>query len=160
LLNRYYTMQAETIFSHGGTLDKFIGDAIMAFWGAPTDDAAHAEHAVACALDMAQNLERFNAELAMTGVTLDIGIGIHTGPAVVGFVGSKRKLEYTAIGDTVNLASRIEGETKGRSRILASVVTRELCAELFEFRDLGDVVVKGRLASVRVFAPTRRAAAS
>jgi len=157
LLNRYFTMQAETIFHHGGTLDKFIGDAIMAFWGAPTDDAAHAEHAVACALDLAQNLERFNLELAMPGVTLDIGIGIHTGTAVVGFVGSKRKLEYTAIGDTVNLASRIEGETKGRARILVSAVTREHCAELFEFRDFGEVAVKGRHAVIRVFTPGRRA---
>jgi adenylate cyclase len=157
LLNRYFSMQAETIFHHGGTLDKFIGDAIMAFWGAPTDDAAHAGHAVACALDMAQNLERFNENLAMPGVVLDIGIGIHTGSAVVGFVGSKRKLEYTAIGDTVNLASRIESETKGRSRILVSVATRDQCAELFDFRDLGEVVVKGRQAAVQVFAPSRRA---
>jgi adenylate cyclase len=146
-------MQAETVFRHGGALDKFIGDAIMAFWGAPTDDASHAEHAVACALDMSANLARFNAELAGSGITIDIGIGVHTGPAVVGFVGSKRKLEYTAIGDTVNLASRIEGETKGRTRILVSATTREQCIDAFSFRDFGEVVVKGRQAAVRVFAP-------
>jgi len=153
LLNRYFSMQAETVFRHGGALDKFIGDAIMAFWGAPTDDASHAEHAVACALDMSANLARFNAELAGSGITIDIGIGVHTGPAVVGFVGSKRKLEYTAIGDTVNLASRIEGETKGRTRILVSATTREQCKEAFGFRDFGEVTVKGRHAAVRVFAP-------
>jgi adenylate cyclase len=153
LLNRYFSMQAETVFRHGGALDKFIGDAIMAFWGAPTDDASHAEHAVACALDMSANLARFNAELAGSGITIDIGIGVHTGPAVVGFVGSKRKLEYTAIGDTVNLASRIEGETKGRTRILVSATTREQCIDAFSFRDFGEVVVKGRQAAVRVFAP-------
>jgi adenylate cyclase len=153
LLNRYFSMQAETVFRHGGALDKFIGDAIMAFWGAPTDDARHAEHAVACALDMAANLAPFNAELAGSGIKIDVGIGIHTGPAVVGFVGSKRKLEYTAIGDTVNLASRIEGETKGRTRILVSATTREACADAFGFRDFGEVAVKGRQAVVRVFAP-------
>ncbi len=153
LLNRYFSMQAETVFRHGGALDKFIGDAIMAFWGAPTDDARHAEHAVACALDMAANLAPFNAELAGSGIKIEIGIGLHTGPAVVGFVGSKRKLEYTAIGDTVNLASRIEGETKGRTRILVSAATREACAHAFGFRDFGEIAVKGRQAVVRVFAP-------
>jgi adenylate cyclase len=159
MLNRYFSMQAETVFRHGGALDKFIGDAIMAFWGAPTDDSRHAEHAVACALDMSANLAHFNAELAGSGITIDIGIGVHTGPAVVGFVGSKRKLEYTAIGDTVNLASRIEGETKGRTRILVSATTREQCADAFAFRDFGEVVVKGRQAAVRVFAPEALAAA-
>lgn len=153
LLNRYFSMQAETVFRHGGALDKFIGDAIMAFWGAPTDDARHAEHAVACALDMAANLAPFNAELDGSGISIEIGIGIHTGPAVVGFVGSKRKLEYTAIGDTVNLASRIEGETKGRTRILVSAATRDACAEAYGFRDFGEIAVKGRQAVVRVFAP-------
>ena len=153
LLNRYFSMQAETVFKHGGALDKFIGDAIMAFWGAPTDDARHAEHAVACALDMAANLARFNAEIADSGIAIDIGVGIHTGTAVVGFVGSKRKLEYTAIGDTVNLASRIEGETKGRTRILVTEATRDFCNSAFTFRDYGEVQVKGRVAAVRVFAP-------
>jgi len=153
LLNRYFSMQAETVFKHGGALDKFIGDAIMAFWGAPTDDARHAEHAVACALDMAANLARFNAEIANSGIAIDIGVGIHTGTAVVGFVGSKRKLEYTAIGDTVNLASRIEGETKGRTRILVTEATRDFCNSAFSFRDFGEVHVKGRAAGVRVFAP-------
>ena len=153
LLNRYFSMQAETVFKHGGALDKFIGDAIMAVWGAPTDDARHAEHAVACALDMAANLARFNAEIADSGIAIDIGVGIHTGTAVVGFVGSKRKLEYTAIGDTVNLASRIEGETKGRTRILVTEATRDFCDGAYGFRDFGEVQVKGRAAAVRVFAP-------
>ncbi len=153
LLNRYFTMQTETVFRHGGTLDKFIGDAIMAFWNAPTDDARHAVHAVACALDMVATLERFNVEYAASGIVLDIGIGLHTGPAVVGFVGSQRKLEYTAIGDTVNLASRLEGETKGRARILVSAATRAECGEAFRFTDYGSVTVKGRQAAVQVFEP-------
>jgi adenylate cyclase len=160
LLNRYFTMQIETVFRHGGTLDKFIGDAIMAFWNAPTDDAQHAVHAVACALDMVRTLERFNVENAASGIVLDIGIGLHTGPAVVGFVGSERKLEYTAIGDTVNLGSRLESETKGRARVLVSAATRDACGDAFRFTDLGSVTVKGRQAAVQVFAPAAGANAA
>ena len=157
LLNRYLSAQAETVFRHGGTLDKFIGDAIMAFWNAPTDDPRHAEHAVGCALDMIGTLARFNEENATSGaaggIQLDIGVGLHSGPAVVGFVGSQRKLEYTAIGDTVNLASRIEGETKGRARILVSSVTADTAGAAFTFTQVAEVTVKGRAAAVQLLTP-------
>ena len=153
MLNRYLSVQAETVFRHGGTLDKFIGDAIMAFWNAPTDDPQHAEHAVGCALDMIETLARFNAENTSGGIVLDIGVGLHSGPAVVGFVGSQRKLEYTAIGDTVNLASRIEGETKGRARILVSAATAAATGDAFAFRPIAEVTVKGRTAAVELLTP-------
>lgn len=156
LLNRYFSLQVEVVFRHGGSLDKFIGDCIMAFWGAPLDDPQHAVNAVAAALEMADVLQRFKRELGEQDADFDVGIGIHSGPAVVGLIGSDQRREYTAIGDTVNLASRIEGLTKGVSRILVSRETRELCGDAFEFRAAGSYKVKGREQEVELFAPERR----
>ncbi|MGQ0577601.1 MAG: CHASE2 domain-containing protein [Betaproteobacteria bacterium] len=156
LLNRYFGRQVEVIFRNGGALDKFIGDAIMAIWGAPLDDARHAEHAVGCALEMAATLEEFKKELGATGEDFDAGIGIHSGPAVVGLIGSQQRLEYTAIGDTVNLASRIEGSTKGVARILVSDDTMRQCGEAFDFIPRGLYKMKGRAQEVELFEPKRR----
>src|SRR5882672_8625133 len=126
LLNRYFSLQVEVVFNHGGSLDKFIGDCIMAIWGAPLDDPDHAKRAVACALEMADTLQVFKRSLGPEAPAgFDVGIGIHSGPAVVGLMGSQRRLEYTAIGDTVNLASRVEGLTKDAGvRILVSRETK------------------------------------
>lgn len=159
LLNRYFSRQVDVIFRHGGTLDKFIGDAVMAFWNAPTDTPGHASRAVAAAIEMTRALDDFKRELAAGGEGLgdfDIGIGLHTGPAVVGFLGSDSRMEYTAIGDTVNLASRIESATKGVARVLVSDATRAACGG-----DGGDVVfihrgefhVKGREQPVELYEP-------
>jgi adenylate cyclase len=157
ILNRYFTLQVETIFRHDGSLDKFIGDAIMAFWGAPLDDPEHAKHAVACALDMADTLAAFKAEMGEAVKDFDVGIGVHSGPAVVGLIGSERRREYTSIGDTVNLASRIEGLTKeaGR-RILVSRETMERCAGAFDFVSCGTFQAKGRTQPVELFEPRRK----
>ncbi|MDI1301263.1 MAG: adenylate/guanylate cyclase domain-containing protein [bacterium] len=162
LLNRYFSQQVEVIFRHGGTLDKFIGDAIMAFWNAPTENPRHAEQAVAAALEMGVALDRFKKELAASDGTLadfDIGIGVHTGQAVVGFLGSDDRLDYTAIGDTVNLASRIEGCTKGVARVLVSGATRDACARheksVFSFKSHGEFHVKGRDQGVELLEPAR-----
>lgn len=157
ILNRYFEMQVEVIFRHQGTLDKFIGDAIMAFWGAPMAQPRHAVLAVEAALDMADALQRFASDMAREDPTtaFDIGIGVHTGEAVVGFLGTARRLDYTAIGDTVNLCSRIEGCTKGVARVLVSEATRAQCAGAFEFIDRGAFEVKGREQAVQLFEPRR-----
>jgi adenylate cyclase len=163
LLNHYFSAQVDVIFQHNGTLDKFIGDAIMAFWNAPTSNPNHAVNAVTAALDMAKALDKFKAELAATDASLgdfDIGIGLHTGSAVVGFLGSNDRLDYTAIGDTVNLASRIEGCTKGVARVLVSQSTRDACERAapgrFTFINHGDFHVKGRDQGVILLEPKEK----
>jgi adenylate cyclase len=154
ILNRYFTRQVDVIFRHGGTVDKFIGDAIMAFWGAPVDDPLHAQNAVRAALEMARVVDEFRAGLpGDLAREFDIGIGLHTGPAVVGFIGHERKLDYTAIGDSVNLASRIEGATKGVARILVSEATRSACGGEFTFADRGTFKAKGKSEEVRLYEP-------
>ena len=157
LLNRYFSLQVDVVFSHGGSLDKFIGDCIMALWGAPLDDPDHARHAVACALDMADTLQAFKRELGAEQLDFDVGIGLHSGAAVVGFIGSEKRREYTAIGDTVNLASRIEGLTKeAKRRILVSRDTMERCGDAFDFVSCGTFPVKGRAQPVELFEPRRK----
>ena len=106
----------------------------MAFWGAPLDNPDHALDAVRAAVEMAEVLQDFKRELGDLEADFDVGIGIHSGPAVVGFIGSEKRKEFTVIGDTVNLASRIEGLTKGISRILVSRETMLLCGDRLDFQ--------------------------
>ena len=157
LLNTYFSRQVGVIFAHAGTLDKFIGDAIMAFWGAPVAHPDHAARAGAAALEMSAALEELRGELGELGAELEIGIGIHSGSAVVGFIGSNDRLDYTAIGDTVNLASRVEGLTKGIARVLVTQATRDAAGDLFDWRDCGLHPVKGRELGVRLYEPLRKA---
>ncbi len=156
LLNDYFSRQVTVIFAHQGTLDKFIGDCIMAFWGAPVADSQHAVHAVSAALDMVDVLLKFREERGLPD--FDIGIGINSGPAVVGMLGSQQRLEYTAIGDTVNIGSRLEGVTKGKARILVSQATRDACGDAFEFIAHGPVSVKGREEPLYIYEPRRKLA--
>jgi adenylate cyclase len=157
LINRYFSLQVDVVWRHGGTLDKYIGDCIMAMWGAPLDNPQHARSAVACALDMADTLQVFKRELGAEHLEFDVGIGLHSGPAVVGLIGSDKRREYTAIGDTVNLASRIEGLTKdAKRRILVSKDTAELCGDAFEFVSCGTFPVKGRAQPVELLEPRRK----
>jgi adenylate cyclase len=159
LLNRYFSRQVEVVFRRGGTLDKFIGDCIMAFWGAPLDDPRHAERAVAAALEMEQVLKAFKEEMGESAKDFDVGIGIHSGTAVVGFIGAEQKLDYTAIGDAVNLASRIEGLTKdAKARVLVSRETMQACHNSFDFNSRGWYKVKGRTQEVELFEPKLKSA--
>ncbi len=154
ILNRYFSLQVEVIFRHGGTLDKYIGDAIMAFWGAPTDQPDHARRALAAACEMEQTLLKFREELGADGKHFDVGIGLNSGEAVVGFIGSpEHRQDYTVIGDTVNTASRIEGATKGRARILVSEATRHAVGDSVRFKDHGLAKLKGKGDEVHLYEP-------
>ena len=160
ILNEYLDRMAEIVFRNGGTLDKFIGDAVMAFWGAPVPVADHARRAVDTALEMMDELGALNRKWAAEGVdqALDIGIGVNSGEAVVGNIGSEtHKLDYTAIGDTVNLASRLEGLNKNYStNIIVSQATKDAVGDAYEFRELDDVKVKGKEQAVKIYELLRR----
>lgn len=153
-LNAFLTAMTDVIHRHGGTVDKYIGDAVMAFWGAPVDDALHADHAVAAALAMQDEVLRMSAEFVQRGwPPLAIGIGLNTGVVRVGDMGSRARRAYTVIGDAVNLAARFEGLTK---QCAAGIVTGEAtmrAAVNHHFREIGRVPVAGRQESVRAFEP-------
>ena len=152
-MNRYLSPMSEIVLAHGGTVDKYIGDAIMAFWNAPLPDAAHGEHAARAALAMLDALPDLWADLSGTAEGLPLircGIGVASGPCVVGNLGSRLRFDYSALGDDVNLASRLEALTRVYGvDILASEATC-LLAPTLAWLEIDDVVVAGRGAPTRI----------
>ncbi len=153
ILNRYFSRMSAQVIAHDGVLDKYIGDAIMAFWGAPLNDPDHATHAFEAGLAMLVELKKLNADLRSMGESeINIGIGIYTGPAVVGNIGSDLRHDYTVIGDTVNVASRLEGLNKEfGTNIIIGQSTRERIKGDYAFRSLGGVSVKGRKEPLEIY---------
>jgi adenylate cyclase len=151
-LNEYFATMVEVVFRHGGTVDKFVGDMVMALFGAPLDDVDHAEHAVETAVDMVQALGELNRRWAQEGrPQLDIGVGINSGDMIAGNIGSSSIMSYTVIGDNVNLGSRLESLNKEyRTRIIISDATRSSLKGDYLTRSLGDVIVKGKTRPVSI----------
>jgi adenylate cyclase len=153
MLNEYFTRMVQVLFDHRGTLDKFVGDMVMALFGAPLDDEEHADHAVQAALAMVRALDVLNKDWAAFGMpTLDIGIGINTGDMVAGNIGSKTIMSYTVIGDAVNLGARLESLNKEYgTRIIISEHTRSRLKGRYDMRPLGSVTVKGKSQPVAIY---------
>ena len=155
LMNEYLGAMTVVVRKHRGTLDKYIGDAIMAFWGAPVDDPEHAKHAVLTGLEMHVALHELNKDLVKRGwPELKIGVGVNTGPMTVGDMGSPVRQSYTVMGDAVNLGSRLEGITKQYGvGFIAGETTRDLVKKEFVFRELDRVRVKGKDEPVGIYEP-------
>ena len=141
----------DIIFSHGGTLDKYIGDELMALFGAPTATANDAGNAVKAAVAMQKRLIGLNKELLDLGFwEVAVGMGLHTGEATVGYIGSEKRSEYTAIGDTINIASRLQGNTAG-GQILISEATAQAAGNIFPMIKREPLTVKNRLQPVELY---------
>jgi adenylate cyclase len=153
LLNQYLSAMTDILFRNLGTLDKYIGDAIMAFWGSPFPQQDHAHCACRCALEMIASLEELNRKWEKQGGRrIAIGIGLNTGPVNVGNMGSDKRLAWTVMGDNVNLASRLEGMTKQyRSRVIISESTYDQVADQFVGREVDRIRVKGKKKPVVIY---------
>ena len=153
IMNRYMTAMTKKILENGGTLDKYIGDAQMAFWNAPLDETKHCKDAVKAALEMLGSLKEFNDEITKEGVpAFGMGLGINTGVVVVGNMGSDQRFDYTCLGDAVNLSSRLEGQSKnyGVLIVLGPVTAERLGNEYFTL-ELDCIAVKGKKEGVNIF---------
>ncbi len=155
MLNYYLHEMVELVFKYKGTLDKFIGDAVMAFWGAPIAMKNHARQSVSCALEMIDQLKVINQHFKTNDFPeIKIGVGLNTGPVIVGNIGSTKRLDYTVIGDNVNLASRIEGLTKKYGcSILITESAHEMLDETFVCRTIDRVRVKGKTEPAMIYEP-------
>ena len=162
LINQILEPLSHAVLKHGGTIDKYVGDCVMAFWNAPIDDPDHARHAVAAALDMIDAMPELNRQL--TGIQgdlpagrVDIGVGINTGECVVGNMGTARRFNYSVVGDAVNVASRLEGLSKDYGApIIVGEATVELAEQDFIFEELDNVAVRGSRRAQTIYRVSRR----
>jgi adenylate cyclase len=151
LLNRYFSAMTEIIFAHGGTLDKYLGDGLMALFGAPTATPDDASNALNAAVAMQRRLLGINRELQEEGLSeIGVGMGLHTGEVVVGYIGSDRRSEYTAIGDTVNTSSRLESNARG-GEILISDATAKAARSRYQLKPREPIMVKNRQQPVMLW---------
>ena len=153
IMNRYMTAMTAKILENNGTLDKYIGDAQMAFWNAPVDEPNHAKMAVKTAIQMMDSLDGFNKEIAAEGVpAFGMGLGINTGVVVVGNMGSSQRFDYTCLGDHVNLASRLEGQSKPYGvKIVLGPLTAEQVKDEYPVVELDCIAVKGKKEGVKIY---------
>ncbi len=153
LLNTYYTLMFEAISGQGGVVNQMVGDGLMAIFGAPIPLPNHSEQAVRAALEMIEMIDLFNLDqVAANRPTIRIGIGIATGQVIAGYTGTQRRATYTCVGDTVNLAARLEAYTKVAGQpILIDDITRSALSETINVEDLGSVDIKGKNQPVNVF---------
>jgi adenylate cyclase len=158
LINLYFTAMSDRLLEYGATIDKYMGDAVMAFWNAPLDDADHARNACRAALEMLDGLAKLNRKLAASAIAIDIGIGLNSGECLVGNIGSEHRFNYSVIGDPVNLAARLEAETKVYGvRIAVGEATRALAPD-FAYLELGIMRARGRAETTTIHALIGRAA--
>ncbi len=153
LINRFLTSMTDIIIRNGGTIDKFMGDCIMAFWNAPLDNDKHREMAVKSAMEMQIELALLNVQLVAEGLPqINIGIGINTGEALVGNMGSRQRFDYSVIGDAVNLASRLESSSKtlGKTLVIGED-TRHTIETMYPFEYIDSITVKGKSESIKVY---------
>jgi adenylate cyclase len=153
LLGEFFERMVEVVLRHQGTIDKFLGDGMMVIFGAPVDDPYQEEHAVSAACDMQRELRALCDKWQTEGrVTLKMGVGINSGAAIVGNIGTAEHMEYTAIGDTVNLAARLESATKDLGlEILVSEHTYSSIRPLFHWKSAGEITLRGRSEPVRTY---------
>jgi adenylate cyclase len=155
LINRFLTPMTNIIMKNEGTIDKYMGDCIMAFWNAPLDTEKHEQKALQSAIDMLKHLETLNEELVNEGkLPISIGIGINSGECVVGNMGSDQRFDYSVLGDAVNLASRLEGQSKGYGVTLiigSDTRTKLISDQELEFPELDLIAVKGKTEPARIF---------
>jgi adenylate cyclase len=151
-LGDFFSLASESVFEYGGTLDKFIGDAVMAFFGAPLEQPDHAERAVRAALALQHRMTAWNAERTRAGLDrVDVRVAINSGIVVVGDIGSASRVDYTVLGNTVNVAARLEEIVAQPGQIVIGEATQQAVAGIFVTEHLGDVQLRGLQDTMAVY---------